>query len=120
MSSQGAKPEGQRALRKASSGLEFLARFALITRETDSPRDLHDQRHRVAQHVFAKSDQSPQLVSERRGGAQIALPGAQKYREEMDHADPRLEGRPQPLRHRLRRPDADALSARRTMETVEK
>jgi transposase-like protein len=76
----------------------------------DSTGDLHDQRHRVAQHVFAKSNQNTQLISKRCGGAEITLPGTQKYRQALDHADARLEGCPQPLRHHLRRPDAERLN----------
>src|SRR3989442_1496340 len=38
---------------------------ALRAPARDSKGDLHDQRHRVAEHVAAQSDQSARLVSQR-------------------------------------------------------
>src|SRR5437764_4262810 len=97
----------------------------------DSEDYLHDQRHRVAEHVAAQSDQSTRLISQRRGGEQTALSGITQHREEVDHASPRLEGCAQPLRHHLRGAAAGELSRKpidectskaknRAMETVEK
>jgi len=72
--------------------------------------DLHNQRHRVGQHVVAKSDQEPRIVSQRRGDAQAALLGATEYREEMDDADPKLEIGAQSVYDHLRRQDANLLT----------
>jgi hypothetical protein len=47
---------------------------------------------------------------------QTALPGAAQYREKVDLAGPRLEGRAQPLCYRLRRPVAGGLAAKRIAE----
>ena len=58
---------------------------------------------------------------QRVGDSEQPTAAQKKYREKMDHADPRLEGRPQPIRHHLRRPAADELTGeKRAMETVEK
>ncbi len=45
----------------------------------DSPGHLYDERHRVVAHDLAQSDQDARLISQRRGGAQAALPGAAQH-----------------------------------------
>jgi hypothetical protein len=69
-------------------------------------------RHRVAQQQLAESNENPQLVPERRGRHQAALPGPAEHREKMDHAHPKLEGRPQSLRDHLRRSCPDRLKTK--------
>ena len=73
-----------------------------------SQGDLHDQRHRVAEHVAAQGDQDAGIVSECGCGAETAIPGAGAHCQEVDHAGAELEsglaafcdsaGRPRPAR----------------------
>ena len=57
----------------------------------DPAGHLHDQHHRIIEHVVAESDQEPGIIPERRGHVQVALPSPDEHLEEMDHADKRLE-----------------------------
>jgi len=77
-----------------SDDLEILAEQlgadhpALWLFSGDPEGHLHDQRDRIAEHVSPEGDEEPRLFSKRRGDDQNALPGAQKYIKEVDHADP--------------------------------
>lgn len=51
----------------------------------DPKSHLHDQRRRVSEHDVAQSDQDPRLLSQRRGGDQAAVLGADERRQEVAH-----------------------------------
>src|SRR5271165_6080191 len=55
--------------------------------------DLHHQRRGIAEHEPTKSDQDARVVSESGGRDEVAVPGAGTHRQEVDHADPKLESR---------------------------
>src|SRR6478609_3684021 len=57
-----------------------------------SQGDIHDQRDRVTEHVAAQSNQDTGIVSDRGCGAEVAVPGAGTYCQEVDHAGAELEG----------------------------
>ncbi|ATB60400.1 putative TonB-dependent transporter [Xanthomonas citri pv. fuscans] len=63
----------------------------------DPQGDLYDQRHRVGQHEPAQADQEPRRVPQRRSLDETVLPGSAQHHQEMDAADPRLEGCAEPL-----------------------
>ena len=63
----------------------------------DTQSDLHHQRHRIGQHELAQDHQESRLVPERRGAAEIVLSGPAQHQQEMDDADPRLDGHLEPL-----------------------
>ena len=79
----------------------------------DTKDRLDDQRDRIDEHVPAKSDKDEKLIPQRRRPAEAALPGPAERHEDLDPLrSTRLEGRHQPLRHSLRRPDTARPSPR--------
>src|SRR6202142_1589984 len=68
--------------------------------------DLHHQCSGVAEHVASKSNQNARLVSKPGGRHEAAVPGAGAHRQEMDHADPKLEIRAAAFRDLARRPSS--------------
>ena len=59
---------------------------------------------------LSKGHQEPRLVPERRGDSEVVLPGAAQHRQEMDHADPRLESGTEPVYDTVRGQDAGAVN----------
>lgn len=62
----------------------------VLLSERDSQSDLHDQCHRVGQHVATQGHEEPGIFFQRRIDDQAALLGAAEYFQEMDNADPQL------------------------------
>ena len=69
----------------------------------DSAFDLHDQHRGVSAHDVAQGHQNAGFVSERRGGVETALSGAEE-RAEAVAGDPGLETRVEPFHAALGRP----------------
>ena len=78
--------------------------FCVSRRDPES--DLHDQHHRVAEHVDAQNHQDARVVPQRRGGHEAVVFGPAERLQEMDHAGAELERRLEPLQHSLAGPDA--------------
>ena len=58
-----------------------------------------------------EAEQEPRLVPQRRGADQAGLPGPAQHQPEVDHADPGLEGRADPIYHSVRRPHLHPLKS---------
>ena len=71
---------------------------------------LHDQRHRIREHESAQDYQESGIIPERRGVAEIVLPGTDEHQPEMDDATAKLESRAQPVYHHVRGADASPLT----------
>src|SRR6202522_2857746 len=56
-----------------------------------SQSDLHDQRHRVAEHVATQSDQNSWIISACGRSAEATIPGAGAHRQTVDDAGAGLE-----------------------------
>src|ERR1035437_7146017 len=69
-----------------------------------SQGDLHDQRHRVSEHVAAQSDQDQGIVPQSGSGAEVTLSGTGARCYEVDHAGAELESRLAAFRHSAGRP----------------
>ena len=67
----------------------------------DPQGGLHHQCDRIAELQPAQNRQGAGRFPQRRSGAQAALPGPARSREEMEATHTRLEGCPQPVRHTL-------------------
>src|SRR5690606_21845021 len=59
--------------------------------------DLYDQRDRVGELQPAQTHAASRRVPQRRGTDQTAVLGATQHQQEMDDADPRLEGSTEPI-----------------------
>jgi hypothetical protein len=75
-----------------------------------SPGDLHDERHREPAHDASQDHQDTRLVSQRRCGDQVAVPGAAQHQEGVEAIDPRMDCRAEPVCDTVRR-SACGLSA---------
>src|SRR5690606_715207 len=63
----------------------------------DPQGDLYDQRDRVGELQPAQTHAASRRVPQRRGTDQTAVLGATQHQQEMDDADPRLEGSTEPI-----------------------
>jgi len=87
----------------------------------DPQGDLHDQCDRVAEHVAAENHQDAGVISKRRSGFQVVVPGATECVQKMDHADTQLERGVEPLQHLVAGADACLESSlRSTLEPPKK
>jgi hypothetical protein len=76
-------------------------------RHRDQNRDLHDQRHRIHQRAPEEGGQRPRPLPQRASSDEVPVPGADEPRPDRQGPqtlDQPVEGRPQRLRHHLRRP----------------
>ena len=76
-------------------------------RPGNKDRDLHDQRDRVDQRPAAAGGERPRPFPHRAGRAQVPVPGDHEPgpdREGPQAVDQPVEGRPERVRHHLRRP----------------
>ena len=86
---------------------ELGAPHAVLRLPTGDPQGgLYHQCHRVPELQPAQSDQGSRCVPPRRRYLQVALFGIMQRRQEVDHADPRLESGTQPIHYSVRRQGA--------------